>query len=196
MATWLKRGKDADADPNEDDPKAGRNKFRIVHRCSADCTLVASLSNGHTLRLKVPADGGSAKLSQEGLTLRIVSNVAEVSALFGPDPRSFAALNVSNAILAVYRIVFPLLLAVGALCWAAALAKCVSARQAPPLLIVATAAWTMVLVRSVVIALVDVSSFDAVNALYLAPAIPLAGLAAMLSIGAVAIDHQLKTTAK
>ena len=190
------RNQDADANPSEDSPKAGRSRFRIVHGCSADCTLVATFGNGNAKRLKVPASGGPAKLSKDGLTLRIVSNVAEASALFGPDPRSFAALKVSNAILSVYRIVFPLLLAVGALCWAADFARSVRGRQATPLLIVATAAWTMVFVRSVLIALVDVSSFDAVNALYLAPAIPLAGLAAVLSIGALARDPRLQTTAK
>jgi hypothetical protein len=55
-----------------------------------------------------------------------------------------------------------------------------------PLVVVAAAAWTAVFTRALLIALVDVSSFDAISMLYLAPATPMACVAAILSISALA----------
>jgi hypothetical protein len=112
--------------------------------------------------------------------------------LFGPDPRSEVAMGIGKALTQVYSVLFPATLGAGLACFVLAVAGNLRHRNVTPLVFVAAAAWTAVLARAVVIALVDVSSFYAIDMLYLAPAVPMAAFAAVLSIYALA--HKIRAS--
>ncbi|MEP9386214.1 hypothetical protein [Mesorhizobium sp. KR9-304] len=164
------------------DTNATLNRFRITHRCTTNCTLVAAFPDGSEMRLGLSS--GSVSLSENQRRLYVDSNDPE-SQTSRQDPRSLVALRFSKAMVDIYRILYPATLLLGLACWGARLALDLRKRRISTLLIIATAAWVLVLARATLIALVEVSSFDALSMVYLAPALPLAGLAAIVSISAM-----------
>jgi hypothetical protein len=80
-----------------------------------------------------------------------------------------------------YRRLTPIFTIAGAVVLARSLGLCLSRRQAPPLLILATSIPISVFVLLAGLCLIQVSSFPAVNSMYLAPLYPLAILFPALS---------------
>ena len=166
------------------DPDANLNRFQIIHGCRADCTIAATFRDGTEIRTPLPV--GTSNGASEGLrTLYIDSNIPHIHPSAGRDAGVTLARHFSNAAFRVYHVVFPTLLAAGLLGYLAAIVRTAWNRRVDPVIVVATAAWSLVLAREILIALVDVTSFPAVNVPYMAPAAYLAGIAAVLSLCAI-----------
>lgn len=104
-------------------------------------------------------------------------------------PRSAAAASWSLAVKAAVSRGYALglaWLAIAGLCaFAWALVQALRRRHASPLLALAAAGWGLVACRTLVLLMVDVSAFPAVNVQYMQPAFPLLVVAAVASIGAL-----------
>lgn len=83
----------------------------------------------------------------------------------------------------IYKLLAPIAFWLGLFACAVSLIQHGIARKIPdPLIICAVAAWTLVFTRLAILILIDISSFPAINSLYMGPAFPLVFAAAILSI--------------
>ena len=96
------------------------------------------------------------------------------------------AANVRGGLSRLYVRLLPLLLFSGLTATIAASWRAVRTQTLHPLLLTALAAWALVASRIVILGLIHVSSFPAINITYSAPAQYVAVVAAVLSIAAVA----------
>jgi hypothetical protein len=84
-----------------------------------------------------------------------------------------------------YRLALPILALFGGVALAASFAKaCRNGSLYEPLLMVALVSWLLVASRISLLVLIDISSFPAINSLYMAPAFPLFTVACLTSIAA------------
>ncbi len=82
-----------------------------------------------------------------------------------------------------YKMFLPTFFWLGLLITAANLLICTITKRMPsPLVICSLAAWALVFTRTVLLVLIDISSFPAINSLYMGPAFPLLIAAILLSI--------------
>jgi hypothetical protein len=183
IATLVKRVASPDLVTAFHDPGATQNGFQVTYGCKSTCKLSATLSNGREIAVEL-SPWRTANAAEGERTLYIDSVVPQ-HALAGPDPRNAAARAVTSAAFRIYHVLFPVVLGLGLLCYAFRIIGAVRMRQFTPALILATAAWALILTRCVLIALIDAISFPAIQMGYLAPASYLAGLAAMLSFCAI-----------
>ena len=158
------------------------NRLELTFQCPDQCTVVAQ-SEGRELRLPVVAEsarwvaGDSARL--------------HVDTVFYQDPPYRSGITtgfaVRGVLVEIYRWLVPALTLAGILATALAAWLSLRCRILPPLLIVVLAAWTLVGTRMITLVLIDASSFTALKIQYAAPALYLAGLAAVLSIFQAAV---------
>lgn len=80
------------------------------------------------------------------------------------------------------QVFYQLVLGVGALCYLLGLAAMIVGRRMSPLIAIATALGTAATARAVLLALIDATSFPALNYGYMAPALPLVVAAAVVSV--------------
>jgi hypothetical protein len=99
------------------------------------------------------------------------------------DPRIRLALRFRTFLNSAYGILMPALLLSGLAAIIVATWMTIASRDVDPILVLAGVAWVLMLCRIALLALIDVSSFPAINPPYLAPAYPLSCLAPILSIG-------------
>jgi hypothetical protein len=153
------------------------NRLELAFHCPDQCTVVAQ-SEGKELRVPVVAES----------TRWVASDSARlhVDTVFYQDPpyRSgiTTGLAVRGVLVEIYRWLVPALTLGGIIATALATWLAIRRRILPPLLLVVLAAWTLVGTRMVTLVLIDASSFPALKFQYAAPALYLAGLAAVLSI--------------
>jgi hypothetical protein len=100
-----------------------------------------------------------------------------------------ALINVSimikNTLNRFYRLALPVLALLGGVAMAASFTKvCRSGSLYEPLLMVALVSWLLVASRISLLVLIDISSFPAINSLYMAPAFPLFTVACLTCIAA------------
>jgi hypothetical protein len=100
------------------------------------------------------------------------------------DKRSEIALLITNWLGVVYSWALPVLVALGALSFAATLIRAYFRRQIDAVTIAAMACYALVAARIAIVAIVDASSFPAIRLDYLVPATYAAAVAAILSISA------------
>jgi hypothetical protein len=168
---------------------AERHWFRINYACPVRCRLVATLAGTPPLRLAPGAeDGATASASGQTLYLDHVS-------LSVPDPDRATrriALRMVSVLLQVHGLVIIglVVLAVPAFAWAAGRLFADWRRggqwitQVGPTLAAALSAWLMALALMVVIALIDATSWPALNPSYAAPVPFLVILGSVFSIHA------------
>ena len=177
------------------DPGATLNRFQVTYNCKSNCKLSATFSNGREMAAAL-SPGRTAYAAEGERTLFIDSVVPQQQQhpLAGPA-RNAAARAVTIAAFRIYHFLFPAVLGVGLLCYVLAMIGAARKRQCTPALILATAAWALVLTRCVLMALIDSTSFPAIQMGYLAPAAYLAGVAAMLSFCAITSQDLLSVAA-
>jgi putative flippase GtrA len=165
-----------------DDPSAARSRFEFEVP-GDDCALevVSGTADGSIIDLAA-IDGAPASigLAEGELYLDSIGRAPQLS-----PPASEGALAVRTRIGRVYGAMLPWLALAGLLAFAGAMVVAIRRRQGTPLLAVAVAAWCLVACRLVVLALVDLSSFPAINVQYMQPAFPLLVLAAIASLAAL-----------
>lgn len=170
------------------DPAATLNRFQVTYQCKSNCKLSATYSNGHKMAIAL-SSGGPANAAENERTLYVDSVVRQQHPSAGSNLRNAAARAVTSAAFHIYHVLFPVVLGLGLLCYISATIRAVRTRRCAPALILATAAWALMLTRCVLIALIDTISFPAINMRYLLPAAYLAGAAAVLSFCARSVKR-------
>lgn len=167
------------------DHEAKRQRFRIEALCTS-CelffrsgdrlqlhTTLGALEQAKTLYFPFPGGGlNFDKVAREG------------GAQVPSSPQFLASRAIRAALLAAYQRGMATLLAVGLASMVVAAILAFAAGTSSDLLTLAAAAWILIASRVAIIVLVDVSSFPAINTMYLAPAFSLCCVAPILSLAA------------
>lgn len=178
QAIAIERRPSADVAAHFDDPAAAMSRFAWRLPPGQDCRLEL-LSGAGAVDLSsvdaVPRQFalGEATLNFDGLPAIPPTAVAATA------PQAVKA-----GIWRGYAMVLPWLAAAGLCGFAWAMAAALRRRRAGALAVLAMAAWGLVASRTLVLALVDLSAFPAINHQYLQGAFPLLVLACIASLGA------------
>lgn len=161
-----------------DDPRANESRFLFKLPSARGCAIEAASGEGAVELAEVTPDKryftfGAGQLHLDGTGPGISPGAAGTPAAVGAIKRVVGG---------IYEAVLPWLSGAGLLAFLWASARALAMRDFSVLLALAAAAWCSVAGRSVLLALVDMSSFPAVNAQYLQPAFPLLLLAALVSL--------------
>ena len=118
---------------------------------------------------------------------------AELAVRGLPAPLINVSVIIKDTLNRLYRLALPVLVLLGAVGLAASLIRAWRARRLDePLLIVAAVSWLLVASRVSLLVLIDISSFPAINALYMAPAFPLLTVACLTSVAAFLQPNAVK----
>ncbi|MEC9342405.1 MAG: hypothetical protein VYD64_01035, partial [Pseudomonadota bacterium] len=163
------------------DPSATESRFVVRFFCPDECMLVASRPGIAPLRVGA---GSAPQNAEEGTSRLFIEKVEgpEVVIDVWQGPAEAAAGAIRDALLAIYTLLAPLVMGLGVL---AALAACLHAafsRSVSVVLVAALTAWSVVFVRIVMLALVDVSAFSGTPLIYSLPSIHMALIASVLSM--------------
>lgn len=155
---------------------ATQQRFSISPLAQGGCRIVDK--NGTSISIEhLYATGPGAFAIGDG-TLFIDSAVTTI-----PKTLNKVATTIKFSLASVYKLVLPLLFWLGLIALFINLLICITVRSMPsPLLLCALTAWALVCTRTVILILIDVSSFPAINSLYMGPAFPLLIVAIFLSI--------------
>jgi len=167
------------------DDRAGYNRFQMVFLCPNTCAIVALTPHRPELRLALDRDQGLSVASGSAqLYVDFVSEGAHATSFVNPAEK--LAAHVRVGLIRLYRILQPILLFAGLIAAVAASWRAVRKRALDATLLTALAAWALVATSMVILALIEIGSFPAVNIFYSAPASYVAILAACFSIAAFA----------
>src|ERR1700722_5345618 len=168
------------------DPAADHNRFEISFLCPNICVVAAFGAQHRELRITVDRDGPTSAIS--GSAVLYVDSVASANASQFANPAQNLAARARLWLVRIYKILIPVLSITGVFAAVAAIWRAVKRRTLDVVLLTALAAWTLVVTRIVLLALIEVSSFPAASMRYAAPASYLAVIAAILSIVAFMSD--------
>lgn len=159
------------------DPAATKQRFSIKVSNPDKCALITSKGKKLSLNSIYQKRSGPIKISPEN-TLYI--DQAEKNT---PNQILETAKTIKYSLTSIYKIVSPILFWMGVISFIASfLYYLVKMKLPEPMFIVTLAAWTLVATRAVILVLIDISSFPAINALYVGPAFPLSIVASITSI--------------
>jgi hypothetical protein len=165
------------------DPLASDQRFMLQTRCSDDCTLVLRAPTGEVVEKRL-GDYRKAPIDIDLGTGRVHVD----SAIVVSDPQ-YAATKLDRicawlriAILAYYCDLFLPILALGLVALIASAFTLRGQAAFNVCFVMAVACWGLVLSRTALLLLIDITSFRALFSLYLAPAYYLLVAAAVLSI--------------
>jgi hypothetical protein len=174
------------------DPTADRNRFQISFLCPNICVVAALSAQHRELRMTVDHDGPMSVIS--GSAVLYVDSIADTNASQIINPAQNLAARARLWLVRIYAILIPVLSIAGVFAAMAAIWHAIKRRTLDVVLLTALAAWTLIVTRIMLLALIEVSSFPAANMLYAAPAAYLAVIAAILSI--VALTHAIMPWAR
>lgn len=162
------------------DPSAHNRRFDIDFPPASDCVLEAGSGNTYVHVVDI------ADLRQPRMSLLVGDGTLYVDAVGdGVDVDAVspgAALAWKQGIDRAYGVFMPWLAMAGALAFLLAAVIALIRRTFEPLFVLACAAWALVACRIVLLSLVDISSFPALNIQYMQPAFPLLVLGAVSSL--------------
>lgn len=158
-------------------PLANKHRFYFITSDPASCTLVSDTGEKISVQAISKQQSGPVSVKQDS-TLYI--DRAESST---PHQITKNAQLIKYGLASIYKFILPVLFWAGVISCLICTAFLIVKKQLPqPLFICALAAWALVFTRATILVLIDISSFPAINALYIGPAFPLVLLAAVLSI--------------
>ena len=167
------------------DTRAASNRFILETNCSPDCTLSIKRGDGTELRPSLRALLGVGPITGGG------DGTFNVDRFQTESPtRSDIRLRVSRlirqSVLAAYDPVLPYALGFGAVAFVGAVMLGSFRRSGGMLLAVAATVWILLVSRIILLVLIDISSFPALELNYLTPALYLSVTAAVLSLASLA----------
>lgn len=176
----IQRQPSADLAAHFDDPAAGAIRFAFDLPAAGGCAI------------ELQSGGGRVELSEATAARMFTFDAArlQIDDATGIPPAASAAPRwpavAREAVGAIYSALLPLVAIVGLATFLLVLWRaCAGAAQGGVFPVLAAAAWGLVASRALLLALVDISAFPAVNAQYMQPAFPLVVLAAVTSLAAL-----------
>ena len=167
------------------DPQADHQRFDLVADCGLDCRLKITTSTNE-VRVVENADLIDARVKVLSIgqgTLYIDAKNRQMKPEPGIEAATSFSRGVRRALLAGYSFLLPPLLGVGLLAYLGALVVAPRRCLTGPLFWLAGAAWVLLVTRLLVLSLVHISSFPAIDRLYMTPAYALCCIAPLFSIG-------------
>lgn len=170
---------------SQNDPAATKQRFVLQTQCTVGCVLHFSDESGAKVIAATDSTQFHAKVTNLGDALLVFDsgNVAYPSRQ-ATDLRVILARELRVGLYKIYNILLPVLLGLGILSYFATCYRTIRRRRYTVAFALATACWLGVIVRSVILVLIDVSSFPAMIAPYLLPVYALSVIAAVLSMAA------------
>lgn len=165
------------------DERAANDRFRADYACPGTCILEATFADGAQLSLTLGLGGASGQAAGA----RILHVDATIAALHPAGLWNRHSHSAGRAIRTLFRVtpfVFPPLVALALFTFAWTAVQMVRERRLDPIWLCAASAWVFVATRLGLVAIVDVSSFPAINPQYTLPATYLMALAIPLSLAA------------
>ena len=172
---------------DQHDQKATHQRFLLRTQCGVGCTLHFTANDSATRDMVIGDSAalkarflhvGSSLLALDAVTVKHESTVYD-------DKRVILAGSIRAVLYRIYRALLPPLLGLGILSFLVGCYMAVRRCDYPIILAVAAACWVSVLTRSVILVLVDVSSFPAMIAPYLLPIYVLSVVASILSLSMI-----------
>lgn len=167
------------------DPRAVRQRFEAEGTCDPSCTVVLVGDGGGRARVplaRIAGGGRGLPVGRGGVHFDAVEVESPGQAEL---PRTRAEV-VLAGLRWTYRLLLAPTLAAGLIAFGAALVFAARDPRGRPMLALAAAAWCGVATRIALVVAIDLTSFPAVRLQYLAVAMPLALVAALLSIALAA----------
>jgi hypothetical protein len=159
-----------------DNPLATKQRFSFNVPARDTCRIINSNDQNISLDHIYQTNAGAFSLGSA--TLYIDSVISAI-----PSNLYKASSTLKQGIAAFYKVIIPLLFWIALCMWFFTFIRYLLNRAWPPaLFICALVAWGLVFTRIVILTLIDISSFPAINALYMGPAFPLVIAAIFLSI--------------
>ena len=159
------------------DPTATKQRFSIKISNPDKCALITNTGKKLSLNSIYQQRSGPIKISPEK-TLYI--DAAEKNM---PRQIMKTAETIKYTLVDIYKAASPILFWMGLISFIVNFLYYLFKIQIPePLFLVALASWALVATRAVILVLIDISSFPAINALYIGPAYPLSIVASITSI--------------
>ncbi|MDE1567165.1 hypothetical protein [Aquabacter sediminis] len=165
------------------DPGAVNDRFSANYSCAGTCLLEATFADGSSLSLPL-APGGASARTEGARTLHVDATVATLHPAGIWNRHSNAAGHTIRALFRGMPFVFPPLVALSLLAFVWTGVQLARHRRLDAAWLSAGAAWIFVGSRLAVVAIVDVSSFPAINPQYTLPATYMMALAISLSLSA------------
>lgn len=171
-----------------DDPGAENDRFWATYACAGTCRLDATFADGSTLSLPIAPGGASARTEGER-TLHVDATVATLHAAAIWNRHSNAAGRAIQVLFRIMPFLLPPLAALAFLAFVWTGIGLARQRRLERTWLIAGAAWVFVGTRLAVVAIVDVSSFPAINPQYTLPATYMLALAIPLSLAAAWVQQ-------
>jgi len=153
------------------DPDASHQRFHIRTQCSDECVLQLETPHGeHVEKKLVEFRGGRVGFSLGAGHVHVDSTDAQLNPMYTRTRLEEMCNRIRVAVLAHYNLLFMPVLVLGALGFAAATLSYRKGAVWNTCYILALACWMLAFLRVSLLVLIDVTSFPAVNGLYLAPA--------------------------
>ena len=159
------------------DPSADRQRFSFTVAMDQNCEISSPAMQGQALTVTIPSKNNrSFKIGDSSLHFDSIMDSG--------DPTIFTKVfRFQKWLVAAYRLTIPILAIAGILGYLFGFARLVfSNRGISNSVLIATTLWILLLSRIILIILIDISSFPAININYLCPAFPLLCLASTISI--------------
>lgn len=168
------------------DPAATRQRFVLQTQCTSGCVLHFSDRSGSTSIPVIDSTQFYRKVTNLGAAL-LVFDSGKVAYPPRPDRdlRIVSARKMRVGLYRIYNALLPALLSLGIGAFLATCYLTIRRRRYTVAFAFAAVCWLGVVVRSVILVLIDVSSFPAMIAPYLLPVYVLSVIASVLSLAAV-----------
>jgi len=169
---------------SQHDENATQQRFSLRTQCGAGCVLHFASADGGTRDVAISSSTAlTAQYLPIGSGLLVFdSGAVENEATVYDDGRVRLASRIRAVLYPIFEILLPVLLGLGTLSFFGGCYMAVRKRNYPIILAVAAACWVSVLTRSVILVLIDVSSFPAMITPYLLPIYVLSVVASILSL--------------
>lgn len=182
------------------DPAATRQRFVLQTSCTSGCILHFSDEFGSKSFAASDSEEFYRKVTNLGDALLVFdSGVVAYPSRPARDLRVVSARRIRVGLYRIYNILLPALLSLGILTFFAMCYMTIQKHRYSFAFVVATACWLGVVVRSVILVLIDASSFQAMITPYLLPVYVLSVIASVLSLTAAcealsSVRHSLRDT--
>jgi hypothetical protein len=191
VPSTLKRKKSPDLQTAFKEDRLGWNRFELSYLCPDLCTVVARAFDRPELRIEIDKEHGLSTTAGTA-TLFVDAVRSDWTATADLGAARTLALSTRLVLVAVFGLALPLLIFAGFVALIAAIDGAWTTRSLThPALLVAVAAWLLVAVRIVELALAEIGPLADTTSQFGSVLVYLALLATFLSFGAVIVEARL-----
>lgn len=188
----LERHNSQDIARNFNDKKAMYQRFVLTTDCKLNCTIIFSNDQGEIQHVEMSSIINDFENNQTFDIGKGRLQLDSMEKLYTYDPlvsrsKSIISNKVRYGLNKIYKLIKPILFYVGLVSFIICLILAWKMSSYPILLVFSTVSWILIITRAVILILIDLTSFPAINIHYVLPLFDLAVIAIVSSIGAIYI---------